>query len=181
MQTVKGIIELPKRRRGRPTKEEEELRNRILSEVGITGDPRVRRPRGRPRKNSNQVLPTAPVVPASSGQSLEAEIKAKVDTPEIQEKIRELIKLAKEQDYLTYDDINEVLPKDVVEADVMEAIMDRLRNMEFDIIDASEVDRYKDASETRPSRSARKPRTRSSTSSTTRSGCISSRWARSRC
>ncbi|MEI8039553.1 MAG: RNA polymerase sigma factor RpoD [Verrucomicrobiota bacterium] len=67
-----------------------------------------------------------------------------MDTPEIQEKIRELIKLAKEQDYLTYDDINEILPNDLVDPDDVEAIMERLRNMEFDIIDASEVDRYKD-------------------------------------
>jgi len=70
--------------------------------------------------------------------------KRRIDTPEIQEKIRELIKLAKEQDYLTYDDINEILPNDLVDPDDVEAIMERLRNMEFDIIDASEVDRYKD-------------------------------------
>jgi RNA polymerase primary sigma factor len=70
--------------------------------------------------------------------------RRRIDTPEIQEKIRELIKLAKEQDYLTYDDINEILPNDLVDPDDVEAIMERLRNMEFDIIDASEVDRYKD-------------------------------------
>jgi len=71
-------------------------------------------------------------------------VKARIDTPEIQEKIRELIKLAKEQEYLTYDDINEVLPNDLVDPNDVEAIMERLRNMEFDIIDASEVDRFKD-------------------------------------
>jgi len=70
--------------------------------------------------------------------------KRRIDTPEIQEKIRELIKLAKEQDYLTYDDINEILPNDLVDPEDVEAIMDRLRQMEFDVIDASEVDRYKD-------------------------------------
>ncbi|WP_367874511.1 RNA polymerase sigma factor RpoD [Luteolibacter sp. Populi] len=70
--------------------------------------------------------------------------KPRIDTPEIQEKIRELIKLAKEQEYLTYDDINEILPNNLVEPADVEAIMERLRNMEFDIIDASEVDRYKD-------------------------------------
>ena len=70
--------------------------------------------------------------------------KRRIDTPEIQEKIRELIKLAKEQEYLTYDDINEILPNDLVDPEDVEAIMERLRNMEFDIIDASEVDRFKD-------------------------------------
>lgn len=70
--------------------------------------------------------------------------KRRIDTPEIQEKIRELIKLAKEQEYITYDDINEVLPNDLVDPEDVDAIMERLRNMEFDIIDASEVDRFKD-------------------------------------
>ncbi|MGC6565395.1 MAG: RNA polymerase sigma factor RpoD [Akkermansiaceae bacterium] len=68
----------------------------------------------------------------------------RIDTPEIQEKIRELIKLAKEQEYLTYDDIHEILPNNIVEEEDITAILERLRQMEFDIIDASEVDRFKD-------------------------------------
>ncbi|MDP0492434.1 MAG: RNA polymerase sigma factor RpoD [Verrucomicrobiota bacterium JB023] len=70
--------------------------------------------------------------------------KSRLDTPEIQEVIRELIKLAKEQGYLTHDDVNELLPKDMVEPADIEGIYERLRSMEFDIIDASDVDRYKD-------------------------------------
>ena len=50
----------------------------------------------------------------------------------------------KEQEYLTYDDINEILPNDLVEPADVEVILERLRSMEFDIIDASEVDRYRD-------------------------------------
>ncbi len=67
-----------------------------------------------------------------------------IDAPEIQEKIRELIKLAKEQGYLTYDDINDALPNDIVDQQDFDAIMDRLRSMAFDIIDASDVDSYTD-------------------------------------
>jgi RNA polymerase primary sigma factor len=85
----------------------------------------------------------AAAAPAAETPRADGE-KPRIDTPEIQEKIRELIKLAKEQEYLTYDDINEILPNDLVEPADVEAIMERLRNMEFDIIDASEVDRYKD-------------------------------------
>ena len=70
--------------------------------------------------------------------------KSRIDTPEIQEKIRELIKIAKEQEYLTYDDVNDVLPKNIVEPTDVEAILDRLRKMEFDVIDSSEVDSYRD-------------------------------------
>ena len=94
-----------------------------------------------PEKETKVEIPAAPE-PAAAARS-EGD-KPRIDTPEIQEKIRELIKLAKEQEYLTYDDINEILPNDLVEQADVEAIMERLRNMEFDIIDASEVDRYKD-------------------------------------
>ncbi|MGB8356373.1 MAG: RNA polymerase sigma factor RpoD [Chthoniobacteraceae bacterium] len=67
-----------------------------------------------------------------------------LEQPEIAEKLRELIKLAKEQGYLTFDDLNEALPDSISDPEEMEAIITRLRGMEFDIIDASEVDRYKD-------------------------------------
>ncbi len=73
-----------------------------------------------------------------------AKPKSRLDSPEIQEVIRELIKLAKEQGYLTHDDVNELLPKDMVEPADIEGIYERLRSMEFDIIDASDVDRFKD-------------------------------------
>jgi RNA polymerase primary sigma factor len=63
---------------------------------------------------------------------------------EIQSRIRELIKLAKEQGYLTFDDLNDALPKGITDADELDAILTRLRRMEINIIEASEVDRYKD-------------------------------------
>ena len=63
---------------------------------------------------------------------------------DIQARIRELIKLAKEQGYLTFDDLNEALPEGITDADELDAILTRLRRMEIDIIEASEVDSYKD-------------------------------------
>jgi RNA polymerase primary sigma factor len=63
---------------------------------------------------------------------------------DVQTRIRELIKLAKEQGYLTFDDLNEALPPELSDADELDAILTRLRRMEIDIIEASEVDRYKD-------------------------------------
>ena len=65
-------------------------------------------------------------------------------TIEVQNRIRELIKLAKEQGYLTFDDLNEALPEGVTDADELDLILTRLRRLEIDIIEASEVDRYKD-------------------------------------
>ena len=64
-------------------------------------------------------------------------------SPEKQERLRELIKLAREQGYLTYDDLHEALPETVTKPEQVEAVLIFLRNFEIDVIEASEVDRYK--------------------------------------
>ena len=56
-----------------------------------------------------------------------------------------MVKLAKEQHYLTFEDINDALPDDATDADILEEVIDRLRAMEFKIIDASDVDTIKSA------------------------------------
>jgi RNA polymerase primary sigma factor len=58
------------------------------------------------------------------------------DQPEIQEKLRELILVAKEQGHLTFDDINEALLDMVIRPDEMEAIMSQLRSMEIEVTEA---------------------------------------------
>ena len=60
-------------------------------------------------------------------------------------RLREVIKLAREQGYLTFDDLHESLPGSVNNAEQIEAILGFLRTLEIDVIDASEVDRYKQA------------------------------------
>ncbi|MDB4488514.1 RNA polymerase sigma factor RpoD [Akkermansiaceae bacterium] len=92
------------------------------------------------KKETTKPADAAPAPESKSGKKP----KNRIDTPEIREKIRELIKLAKEQEYLTYDDIHEILPNNLIEEEDIKAILDRLRQMEFEIIDASEVDRFKD-------------------------------------
>ena len=68
--------------------------------------------------------------------------------PERQERLRDLVKLAKDQGYLTWDDLNEAIPESVNNPEELEAIIMFLRNLEIDVIDASEVDRYKQSSTT---------------------------------
>jgi RNA polymerase primary sigma factor len=63
---------------------------------------------------------------------------------ELQLRLRELIKLAKEQGYLTFDDLNEALPDGITDANELDAILTRLRRMEIDVIEASDVDRHKE-------------------------------------
>jgi len=60
------------------------------------------------------------------------------------DKLRELIRLAKEQGYLTFDDLNEAIPDTVSDPEEMEIILTRLSGMEIQVIEASDVDRFKD-------------------------------------
>jgi len=95
------------------------------------------------KKKKPAVLPTPRQLNGAEDSDAE-EILVPVAGTDVQTRIRELIKLAKEQGYLTFDDLNEALPPDISDADELDAILTRLRRMEIDIIEASEVDRYKD-------------------------------------
>jgi RNA polymerase primary sigma factor len=62
---------------------------------------------------------------------------------EIAEKIKELVRLAQEQGYLTYNDVNEALPDSIVNGEELDEIYVKLRNLEVEIVDQAEVDRVK--------------------------------------
>ncbi len=62
---------------------------------------------------------------------------------DITEKIKELVRLAQEQGYLTYGDITDALPENLVTAEDLDEIYIKLRNLEIDIVDQAEVDRVK--------------------------------------
>ena len=68
-----------------------------------------------------------------------------VDTPIIAEKIKDLLRLAQDQGYLTYDDINDALPDEVVTPEVLDAIYSKLRGFEVEIVEAPDLDRPKPA------------------------------------
>src|ERR1700757_4859464 len=86
----------------------------------------------------------SPEPPASNGDHASTARISHTETSfDLQERLRELVKLAKEQGYLTYDDINEALPEGMADPDEMDQIFAQLRSMEVDIIEASEVDSYK--------------------------------------
>ena len=62
---------------------------------------------------------------------------------ELTEKIKELVLLAREQGYLTYGDINDALPENIITPEDLDEICQKLRNLEIDIVDQAEVDRVK--------------------------------------
>jgi RNA polymerase primary sigma factor len=64
---------------------------------------------------------------------------------ELAEKVKELVRLAHEQGYVTYNDIHEVLPENLMTPDFLDQVYLQLRNMEVEIVDQAEVDRIKPA------------------------------------
>lgn len=61
----------------------------------------------------------------------------------INEKIRHLISLSKEQGYLTVQNINAALPDKVSNPEEIENVITILENLEIDILDSQEIEHYK--------------------------------------
>ncbi|MGO8766909.1 MAG: RNA polymerase sigma factor RpoD [Limisphaerales bacterium] len=64
---------------------------------------------------------------------------------DLSEKIKELVRLAREQGHLTYSDINDLLPENVVNPEILDEVFSKLRGMEIDVVDQAEIDRIKPA------------------------------------
>jgi RNA polymerase primary sigma factor len=99
----------------------------------------------RPASRKEPVAPVVEETLSVNGTHLNGEAKTPADAQKaIQEKVRELIKLAKEQGYVTFDDLEEALPEGVSDPETMDSIIAQLRGVEIEIIDSSDVDRVKD-------------------------------------
>jgi RNA polymerase primary sigma factor len=90
----------------------------------------------RPRRGNSK-----PVSATPDAQAV-AELKSHSGV-DLTEKIRDLIRLAQEQGYLTYNDINDALPDTVISSEDLDEIYIKLRNLEIEIVDQAEVDRVK--------------------------------------
>ena len=62
---------------------------------------------------------------------------------DLTEKIKELLRLAQEQGYLTHNDIGDALSDAPISAEEMDEVYIKLRNLEIEIVDQSDVDRVK--------------------------------------
>jgi RNA polymerase primary sigma factor len=81
--------------------------------------------------------------PAVAETTVSSLVNLKVNREERNLKIKELVKQAGDQGYLTYDNINEALPENLISADECEGIILLLRNMDIEIIESSEVEKFK--------------------------------------
>jgi len=62
---------------------------------------------------------------------------------ELAEIIKELVRLAREQGHLTYNDINDALPERCASPEKLDQLFAQLRALEIEVVDQAEVDRVK--------------------------------------
>ena len=70
-------------------------------------------------------------------------IQLKVNREERNEKIKELIRLARDQGELTFVDINQAPPESIISPDELDGVVILLRGMDIEVIDAADVDKFK--------------------------------------
>jgi len=68
---------------------------------------------------------------------------AEIPAGGINDKIRHLIRLSKEQGYLTFDDINDALPESVENQEEIDNVLSILQNLEIEILEPDQVEDYK--------------------------------------
>ena len=98
-----------------------------------------RRRRGRPPRVSRASVPRQTTSLADAQQSL-GPITSQTGL-DLTAKVKDLVRLATEQGHLTHDDLNDALPDDVITPADLDQILTKLRTLEIEIIDASEVER----------------------------------------
>ncbi len=65
-------------------------------------------------------------------------------TPQQQQKVEELIAVAKEQGFITYEEINEILPMTFDSAEAIDQVLIFLSGMDIQVLNQTEVDRQKE-------------------------------------
>lgn len=86
--------------------------------------------------------PKKPRSKKSSDSPQKTQVKVATES-KLNEQIRRIISHAKEQGYLTVQDINESLPESISNPEEIENVINILENLEIDILDADEVEHYK--------------------------------------
>ncbi len=112
--------------------------NAALSDVGTRPEPG----RGSARSDGGLTVPPATGGAPASGNGDNGKL---FENSELAARIKELVRLAQEQGYLTYSDINDAIPDSIFSAEDLDDIYSKLRNLEVEIVDAAEVDRVKHA------------------------------------
>ncbi len=120
-----------KRGRGRPRIHPLPDKESLAQATGPDGQ-LIKRRRGRPPKTGSGG--------GSEKSTTSSVVYDDINAPDVQNRLRELIRLAREQDHLSWDDVNEALPPGIVTVDLMDEILTRLRSLDIRVIEDSEVE-----------------------------------------
>src|SRR5262249_19040666 len=104
-----------------------------------SGEQPAKRPRGRPRRVLAALDSTKPGDAAAGGHRVESDDK----TPDLNVKVKELLRLARHQGHRDYDGVNTAHYDEFASSANLDFVPTKLRNLEIDMIDPSEVDRGK--------------------------------------
>src|SRR5690348_11135322 len=110
------------------------------SALKTTGAPRHK---DTPKLSPDRDKPAAPSLNGHVSATANGGVYSPDRAVEIAEKIKELVRLAQEQGYLTYNDVNEALPDTLITGEELDEVYVKLRNLEVEIVDQAEVDRVK--------------------------------------
>jgi RNA polymerase primary sigma factor len=108
----------------------------ISSRSASPARPQPVEPRKEHKKGAGHLKPTPAAAPAGA-----ATPQSPID---LTETIKTLLHLAQENGYVTYDDINDILP-DNLSPDDLDELYTKLRTLEVEIVDQAEVERAKPA------------------------------------
>ena len=84
--------------------------------------------------------------PTGPAPGTDSEVNGKpAESPALAEKIKELVRLAREQGQLTFDDVSELLTEEHTSPARLDFVYGKLRELEIEVVEAAEVDNVKPA------------------------------------
>ena len=95
------------------------------------------------------------------------------------EKVKELIHMGKKKGFLTYDEVNNLLPPDIVSSDQIDDLMMMFGEMEIEVVDAAhkvKVGKQREEIEALPVEEELELEAEDSENRLTRCTCTSGRW-----
>ena len=110
---------------------------RFTLQTPIKGESKSKNGGGHPSNGGLQPPQPAATVVAASPDAITS------DSPIIVEKIKELLRLAQDQGYVTYDDINDAIPDEIVSPELLDTVYSKLRGFEVEIVEAPDLERPK--------------------------------------
>jgi RNA polymerase primary sigma factor len=141
--------------KSKPTKKSTKKTTKKTEKRGSSTKP----PRSTAKKTTNRAKKTSNTSPKNPDPQKEVTVQIEpgqedgqivtrvANREERNEKIKDLVKQAGDQGYLTYKDINDALPDSVISPEECEGIIILLRNMEIDVIEADDVEKFKKQAE----------------------------------